>query len=394
MAREIDNEGMSAAAGVAAGGTQDGGMEDSRVRVVVCIDDTDDLSKQTSTGAVAEALAQNAELFGGKVELDVTRHQLLLDPRVPYTSHNSAMAFVMRMPAAAVEGFKREARIFVDVMRAPSSDPGLCVGVVPADDDPWLAVFFEYGRKAQREYIPQEEAFALAERIPWLSLDGLGGTNDGVVGALAGAALRLEGEDGRFRGKWCITQEGVSFSNRAAKGGGHGKGNGTGGGRGKGDGNGRGRGKGTGGGKVVELPKGDELTLGQVKGLLASAVDHDVIIEGPMGKQYDDAMPVLLCDQVKPLLRHGTLTVLAVPQDGALRLLAKDDLDTLDELEDAAQCCEFFAFDNDDEEFHAKQGDKSCANCLYRRVEAGGFSCMKGAFEALMAAKRAKEAQA
>ena len=390
MTRETDSEIIAVAGDVVADG-----MENDAVRVVVCIDDTDDLSKQTSTGAVAEALAQNAELFGGKVELDVTRHQLLLDPRVPYTSHNSAMAFVMRMPAAAVEGFKHEARIFVDVMRAPSSDPGLCVGVVPADDDPWLAVFFEYGRKAQREYIPQEEAFALAERIPWLSLEGLGGTNDGVVGALAGAALRLEGEDGRFRGKWHITSEGVSFSNRAAKGGGHGTGNGTGGGKGKGSGRGKGRGRNcAAGSKVIELPKSEELTLGQVKGLLASAVDHDVVIEGPMGQQYDDAMPVLLCDQVKPLLRHGTLTVFAVSQGDALRLLAKDDLDALDKLADAARSCELFAFDNDAEEFHAKRDDRSCANCLYRRVEADGFSCMKGVFDTLMVTEHARGAQA
>lgn len=333
-------------------------------RLVVCIDDTDDLSKEVSTGAVAEALANNVALFGGKVELDVTRHQLLLDPRVPYTSHNSAMAFVASFPLDMVEDYRREARVIVNVMRAASSDPGLCTGIVPASDDPSLPALFEYGRKAQREYVPQEEAFALAAKIPWLELEGLGGTNDGVVGALAGAALRLQGEDGRFRGRWAVNANGVRLANRS------GRGNGT----GKGDGSGKGKHK-------AAAHKGNAgkapVPLRELKEALTAYLGCEAHVEGLYGASFDDDELVLPCLEAKPVLRYGTLTMLAAREDGYLRLLTKTDLDALDDAVKQAQPCADFVFDNDIEELIASEFVKSCANCLYRRVLACGFACMK-----------------
>lgn len=326
-------------------------------RLVVCIDDTDDLSKEVSTGAVAEALANNVALFGGKVELDVTRHQLLLDPRVPYTSHNSAMAFVAQFPPSMVDDYRREARVIVQVMRAKSSDPGLCMGVIPAADDLWLPELFAYGRKAQSDYIPQEEAFALADRIPWLELEGLGGTNDGVVGALAGAALRLEGEDGRFRGRWVVDAGGVRLASRS------GRGNGSGGG------NGKGKGKGA----VAQEP----LPLRALKGQLAACLGCEAHVEGLYGATFDDDELVLPSAEAKPVLRRGTLTMLAAREDGYLRLLTKADLDAHDDAAKQALSCDGFAFDNDIEEYIASELVRSCANCLYRRVLASGFACMR-----------------
>lgn len=333
-------------------------------QLVVCIDDTDDLSKQTSTGAVAEALANNVALFGGKVELDVTRHQLLLDPRVPYTSHNSAMAFVASFPPGMVKDYRNEARVIVQVMRAASSDPGLCMGVVPAATDPWLPKLYAYGRKAQREYVPQEEAFALAAKIPWLELEGLAGTNDGVVGALAGAALRLQGEDGRFRGRWVVDASGVRLANRSGRG------------------NGTGKGGGSGKGKHKAAARKDNagqapVLLRELKEKLAAYLGCEAHVEGLYGASFDDDELVLPCLEAKPVLRHGTLTMLAAREDGCLRLLTKTDLDALDDAAKQARPCADFVFDNDVEELIASEFVKSCANCLYRRVLAGGFACMK-----------------
>ncbi len=342
-------------------------------RLVVCIDDTDDLSKRVSTGAVAEALANNVALFGGRVELDVTRHQLLLDPRVPYTSHNSAMAFVARFPQSMVDDYRREARVIVQVMRAVTSDPGLCMGVVPAADDPWLPELFAYGRRAQREYIPQSEAFALASRIPWLELEGLGGTNDGVVGALAGAALRLEGEDGRFRGRWIVDADGVRLANRSGRGSGKGKGDGSGGGK-----HGRGKRKGNGhsgsvGGAAAQGP----MPLRVLKERLAERIGCEARVEGFYGAAFGDDELVYPCNEAKPILRHGTLTMLAAREGEFLRLLTKADFDAFDEATKQAQPCDDFAFDNDIEEYIAGEQVKSCANCLYRRVLSGSFACMR-----------------
>jgi hypothetical protein len=71
------------------------------------------------------------------------------------------------------------------------SDPGLCV----ARDI--TAPIVEYGRAAQRRLVTQEEARQLA-KSHGLLLEGLGGTEDGVIGALAAVGLVACGEDGRY----------------------------------------------------------------------------------------------------------------------------------------------------------------------------------------------------
>ena len=73
----------------------------------------------------------------------------------------------------------------------PGSDPGLCVtDVVPS-------AVTGFGRRAQQELVTRQEAFDLAAelRIP---LVGLGGDNDGVIGALAAVGLAASQEDGRY----------------------------------------------------------------------------------------------------------------------------------------------------------------------------------------------------
>ena len=71
--------------------------------VVVCVDDTDDVTKSTSTGKVAGTIAGACEALGGRLRLGTTRHQLLLSPDVPYTSHNSSMCFEAEVPCERVE---------------------------------------------------------------------------------------------------------------------------------------------------------------------------------------------------------------------------------------------------------------------------------------------------
>jgi hypothetical protein len=59
------------------------------------------------------------------------------------------------------------------------------------------AAVVEFGRRAQRQLVTQGEARALAaaHAIP---LVGLGGDEDGVIGALAAVGLASDGEDGRY----------------------------------------------------------------------------------------------------------------------------------------------------------------------------------------------------
>lgn len=153
------------------------------------LDDTDNLESR-GTGhlarEIASALAADYPLLG------VTRHQLLLDPRVPSTKNNSCAAIALEVdgdvdPALLLERVR--ALMLADFQ--PGSDPGLCIGHTVPDS------VSRFGRRAQREMVSQDDARALAARHGLL-LQGLGGDEDGVIGALAAVGLAATGEDGRY----------------------------------------------------------------------------------------------------------------------------------------------------------------------------------------------------
>jgi hypothetical protein len=73
------------------------------------------------------------------------------------------------------------------------SDPGLC-WAVEAQVTPSLVA---YGQDAQRTVLNQERARTLAKNLG-IPLKGLGGTEDGVIGALAGIGLASTQNDGRY----------------------------------------------------------------------------------------------------------------------------------------------------------------------------------------------------
>ena len=58
-------------------------------RILIGIDDTDD-SESTGTGCLAQRLVGVLGEAGLGSAVGITRHQLLIDPRIPYTSHNSS----------------------------------------------------------------------------------------------------------------------------------------------------------------------------------------------------------------------------------------------------------------------------------------------------------------
>ena len=155
----------------------------------VGLDDTDTLETR-GTGHLARAIA--VALAAGYTVLGVVRHQLLVHPQVPCTKNNSSAALLLEAdghadPAALMERVR--ALMLADFV--PGSDPGLCVArEVPS-------AVSEFGRRAQRELVTQAEARALAQEHG-LWLEGLGGTQDGVIGALASVGLSATGEDGRY----------------------------------------------------------------------------------------------------------------------------------------------------------------------------------------------------
>src|SRR6185369_9060517 len=166
------------------------------MRILVSIDDTDDLDSR-GTGEIASLIAEGLQQKGWGTAGMVTRHQLLVHPDVPYTSHNSAMCFTADIVDLELERFISFAGAFLDHECAPGSDPGLCVAQVerlePSSD------LLGFGQRAKQEVVTMQEAFDLARRLG-IHLSQHGGTGQGVIGALAGAGLRLWGNDGRMKG--------------------------------------------------------------------------------------------------------------------------------------------------------------------------------------------------
>ena len=158
--------------------------------VYIGLDDTDNLELR-GTGrlarSIAEALAEQFSVLG------VTRHQLLVDPRIPYTSHNSSAAILLEAELSEpLEPIFQRVRGWMVGDFQPGSDPGLCV----ANEDV-ASQLIEFGRQAQTEVVTQEDARQLAARYGAL-LAGLGGTQDGVIGALSAVGLARGGQDGRY----------------------------------------------------------------------------------------------------------------------------------------------------------------------------------------------------
>ena len=123
----------------------------------------------------------------------VTRHQLLVHPDIPYTSHNSCACIAAEGEiAGARELFEWMGR-FVGERSPEGSDPGVCM----VRTDRVNRRIVDFGRRAQQEVVRLSEARKLGSEEGLLHA-GLGGTEDGMIGALAAVGLRAGGEDGRF----------------------------------------------------------------------------------------------------------------------------------------------------------------------------------------------------
>lgn len=167
------------------------------MRILVCIDDTDDLDSK-GTGELAGEIAAEIETAGWGRTFGITRHQLFVHPDIPYTSHNSAMCFAAEIHERYFRDIIDYASRFLAEQSAPFSDPGLCVANIAALRAPDSLIGF--GIRAKKEVMTKGEAYQTAA-VLGIHLSEHGGTGQGVIGALAGAGLRLSGNDGRFKGK-------------------------------------------------------------------------------------------------------------------------------------------------------------------------------------------------
>jgi hypothetical protein len=156
--------------------------------IYIGIDDTD-ITGSPGTNQLARAIVKRLGPIGK--DAIICRHQLFFDPRIPYTSQNGSASIQLphgdELPRAALVATARE------VMRAwyiEGSDPGLAVAAAASAE---MAAF---AARAKTEVVSQAEARAVAARAE-CHLEGLGGDEQGIIGALAAIGLVAGGEDGR-----------------------------------------------------------------------------------------------------------------------------------------------------------------------------------------------------
>lgn len=154
----------------------------------VGIDDTDIVGSPGTNQLARAILAHLGDAAEGAV---ICRHQLLVDERVPYTSKNGSAS--IQLPAIGPDRREDLTLEIGKVMRRwfiAGSDPGLCVAAA-ADRS-----VESFGQACKREVVSQQRAREVAAAAG-VHLEGLGGSEQGVIGALAAVGLITTGHDGR-----------------------------------------------------------------------------------------------------------------------------------------------------------------------------------------------------
>ncbi len=156
------------------------------------IDDTDDDSSR-GTGYQARRLGHLIQENGLGELRAVTRHQLLVDSRIDYTSRNSSACLVLETTEDLIPSLIDLARSDLKVRCAPGSKVGISLAVLSAVDD----AIQEFGRAAKNEVLSIDAAQSPGHQRE-IHIEGIKGSGAGVIGALAAIGLHASGDDGRF----------------------------------------------------------------------------------------------------------------------------------------------------------------------------------------------------
>ncbi len=161
------------------------------MKVFVGFDDTDVAGADRGTGKFARWFGQ--KLPEGVTLNGVVRQQLPMLDGIPYTSHNSAACLMLdSVEQSQVQEIIDRAADHIREHFIDGSDPGLCV---VTDDGSSFESLLEFGRSASTRIVTQKEAL---KAVNGFHLSGHGGTEDGIIGAVAGVGLTLSGWSGRF----------------------------------------------------------------------------------------------------------------------------------------------------------------------------------------------------
>jgi len=162
------------------------------VILLLGIDDTDDESSR-GTGYQARRLGHAIQDNGLGELRAVTRHQLLVDSRIDYTSRNSSACLLLQTTEDHIPSLIDLARSELVAHCAPGSKVGICLAELSAVDDA-IRVF---GRATKHEVLFADAARSLG-RESEIHIESIKGSGEGVIGALAAVGLHASGDDGRF----------------------------------------------------------------------------------------------------------------------------------------------------------------------------------------------------
>jgi hypothetical protein len=157
--------------------------------IYVGIDDTDIIGSPGTNQLARLILRRIGERARDAI---ICRHQLFFDPRVPYTSKNGSAS--IQLPHVEPADIRCLTDAIREIMRGwyiEGSDPGLCLAAGATQE------MLAFSQRCKGKVVSQPEARAIAAHAG-CHLEGLGGTEQGIIGALAAVGLVVSGEDGRI----------------------------------------------------------------------------------------------------------------------------------------------------------------------------------------------------
>lgn len=166
------------------------------MKLLIGVDDTDN-KESRGTGFRSRELGSYLEAARLGRIMGITRHQLLIDDKIPYTSKNSSAC--IEIETSQMDAVISFSRVYLLKESAVGADVGLCI----IDSEKIDNELLEWGINAKKEVLEMSRAKKLAVKKN-VFLEGLTGTGGGIIGALAAIGLRSGGNDGRFiwmRGK-------------------------------------------------------------------------------------------------------------------------------------------------------------------------------------------------
>ncbi len=175
-------------------------------KTFICIDDTDEIGYYKSTGMISEEIQEYVQNKYAKCSL-ITRHQLFIHEDIPYTSHNSSMCFTTHLSEEEKEDVIAFVIKHIQEYSAPTSQPGICIGFEKDIMDPEKLI--QFGFDAKTKVLTKKDAYDMAKEQNF-HLSEHKNDGQGVIGALAGIALRLYGSDGRVKGNLKLKVESIS----------------------------------------------------------------------------------------------------------------------------------------------------------------------------------------